>query len=186
MAESAAHFSAIGAQGNYHGRMAVVLQFFWHVCLLRLSPEIAPKHPLIALMVLAGNLAVSIFASAVVTGGALLQLATGILVSTATLVGLVRLACLLRGLGARFMQTIVTILGCDLVLTAILAVLVPILGLLHESGVAAAYLVFAIWSLTVFGFILSKALDLQRVLGVGFALTIMFASAGLASWASAE
>lgn len=165
--------------------MAVVLQFFWHVCLLRLSPEIAPKHPLIALMVLAANLAVSIFASAVVTGAPLLQLATGILVSTATVVGLVRLACLLRGLSARFMQTIITVLGCDLVLTAILAVIVPILGLLHESGAATAYLLYSIWSVTVFGFILSKALNLHMAFGVGFALTIMVASAGLATLAGA-
>ena len=165
--------------------MAVVLQFFWHVCLLRLSPEIAPKHPLIALMVLAANLAVSIFASAVVTGSPLLQLTTGILVSTATLAGLVRLACLLRGLSARFMQTIVTVLGCDLVLTAILSLIVPIFGLLHESGVTAAYLMFSIWSVTVFGFILSKALNLPMALGVGFALTIMLTSAGLATLASA-
>ena len=165
--------------------MAVVLQFFWHVCLLRLSPEIAPKHPLIALMVLAANLAVSIFASAVVTGSPLLQLTTGILVSTATLAGLVRLACLLRGLSARFMQTIVTVLGCDLVLTAILSLIVPIFGLLHESGVIAAYLMFSIWSVTVFGFILSKALNLPMALGVGFGLTIMLTSAGLATLASA-
>ena len=147
--------------------MAVVLLFFWHVCLLRLSPEIAPKHPLIALMVLAANLAVSIFASAVVTGGPLLQLATGILVSTATLAALVRLACLLRSLSARFMQTIVTILGCDLVLTAIFSLVVPIFGLLHESGVAAAYLGFSIWSVTVMGFILAKALNLHMALGGG-------------------
>ena len=39
--------------------------------------------------------------------------------------------------------------------------------------------------MTVFGFILSKALNLHMAFGVGFALTIMVASAGLATLAGA-
>ena len=165
--------------------MAVVLLFFWRVCLLRLSPEIAPKHPFIAMMVLAANLSFSVVASSLITGEPALKLATGVFVSTAVSLGLIRFFCHLRGVGDRFMRTIITWLGCDLVLTAIFAVTAGISALLEVVGGGGVLgLLFAMWSVTVLGFILSKALNLHRVLGVGIAFTIMLVSAGLGLLAS--
>ncbi len=167
--------------------MGIVLLFFCGVCLFRFSPEIAPKHPWIAMMVLAGNLSVGIIAPVLITEDPGIKIATGVFVSTAVSVGMIRLACYLRGFSERFMQTLVTWLGCDLVLTAMFALTMGIPSLLLEPNVGTTVFVgslFAIWSVSVLGFILSKALSLHMVLGVGFAFTILLVGAGLGMIAS--
>ena len=167
--------------------MGIVLLFFWGVCVFRLSPEIAPKHPWIAMMVLAANLFVGITTPAIFTEELPIKIATGVFVSTAAAVGLLRLACQLRGFSERFMQTMITWLGCDMVLTAMFGLTMGISNLLQAPsarGVVFLGALFAIWSVAVLGFILSKALNLHRVLGVGFAFTILLMSAGLGMVAS--
>ena len=164
--------------------MLIVLYFFWRVCLLRHDPEIVPKHPYFLFLVLMANLACSIILSTLVSGQPALRIATGILVSVATLAALVFLLCSLRGIGERFVWTLSVLLGCDLVLTAIFAVVVPLAQLINETAVIAAYAVFMVWSVAVFGFILSRSMKTHTAIGVGLAFSMMLISTGLASLAS--
>ena len=164
--------------------MLTVLHFFWRVCLLRHNPEIVPKHPYFLFLVLMANLACSITLSTIISGEPLLRIATGILVSVAALASLVYLTCSLRGAGDRFVWTLSVLLGCDLVLTAISAVIVPLAQMLNEVAVFAAYTTFMIWSVTVFGYILSRSLKSHMTIGVGLAFSMMLISTGLASLAS--
>ena len=164
--------------------MLIVLYFFWRVCLLRHDPQIVPKHPYFLFLVLVANLACSIILSTIISGEPVLRMATGVLVSVAALALLVYLICALRGAGDRFVWTMSVLLGCDLVLTAIFAVIVPLAQMLNEIAVIAAYLTFMVWSVTVFGFILSRSLKSHMAIGVGLAFSMMLISTGLASLAS--
>jgi len=164
--------------------MLIVLYFFWRVCLLRHNPEIVPKHPYFLFLVLMANLACSITLSTIISGEPALRIATGVVVSVATLAALVYLICSLRGTSDRFVWTMSVLLGCDLVLTAIFAVIVPLARMLNEAAVIAAYATFAIWSVTVFGFILSRSLKSPMALGVGLAFSMVLISTGLARLAS--
>ncbi len=165
--------------------MLIVLYFFWRVCLLRHDPEIVPKHPYFLFLVLVANLVCSITLSTIISGEPALRIATGVLVSVATLASLVYLICSLRGAGDRFVWTLSVLLGCDMVLTAIFAVIVPLAQMLNEVAVLAAYATFMVWSVTVFGFILSRSLKSHMAIGVGLAFSMMLISTGLASLASA-
>ena len=164
--------------------MLIVLYFFWRVCLLRHDPQIVPKHPYFLFLVLMANLVCSIILSTLISGGPALRMATGVLVSVATLATLVYLICSLRGASDRFVWTMSVLLGCDLVLTAIFAVIVPLAQMINEIAVIAAYATFMIWSVTVFGFILSRSLKSHMAIGVGLAFSMMLMSTGLASLAS--
>ena len=163
--------------------MLIVLYFFWRVCLLRHNPEIVPKHPYFLFLVLMANLACSITLSTIISGEPALRMATGVLVSVATLASLVYLTCNLRGAGDRFVWTLSVLLGCDLVLTAIFAVIVPLAQMLNDLAVIAAYVTFMVWSVTVFGFILSRSLKTHMAIGVGLAFSMMLISTGLANLA---
>ena len=164
--------------------MLIVLYFFWRVCLLRHNPEVVPKHPYFLFLVLMGNLACSITLSTIISGEPALRIATGVVVSVATLAVLVYLICSLRGASDRFVWTLSVLLGCDLVLTAIFAVIVPLARMLNELAVIAAYATFMIWSVTVFGFILSRSLKSPMPLGVGLAFSMILISTALARLAS--
>ena len=164
--------------------MLIVLYFFWRVCLLRHNPEVVPKHPYFLFLVLVANLACSIILSTIITGEPTLRIATGVLVSVATLASLVYLICGLRGASDRFVWTLSVLLGCDLILTAIFAVIVPVAQMLNEAAVIAAYATFVVWSVTVFGFILSRSLKSHMAIGVGLAFSMMLISTGLARLAS--
>lgn len=164
--------------------MAVVLLFFWRVCLLRLSPEISPKHPLIMGMVMLANIFLTTTATVLLTGRTLLQSATGALVQVAALAALIHLGCLLRGVAERFTPTVTTSLGCDLVISAIVAVAVPLAGLLSPKAAEFVALLMLAWLLFVFGFILSKALNLNRLMGFAVGTAMLWASLALGVLAS--
>ena len=156
--------------------MAIVLLFFWRVCLLRLSPEISPKHPLIMGMVMLANICFTTVVAFLVTERTLLQCATGIVVQVAALAAFIHLGCILRGVGERFTPTVITSLGCDLVISAIVAVVVPLARLLSPAAAEFAALLLLTWLLFVFGFILSKALNLNRVVGFAAATAMLWVS----------
>ncbi len=165
--------------------MAIVLLFFWRVCLLRLGPELSPTHPWYVALVLAANLTCSIAATALMTGLPILGITTSVVVSTATLAGLVYLACILRKVDERFVATFATILGCDFVITAILTPTIQVAELLGPAPLNIARLAFLFWTVTVTGFVLSKTLNLHMAFGAGFAFTFLFISSGIAASVSA-
>ncbi len=164
--------------------MAIVLLFFWRVCLLRLSPEISPKHPLIMGAVMLANIFLTTTATVLLMDRTLLQSATGTLVQVAALAAMIYLGCFLRGVGERFTPTVTTSLGCDLVISAIVAVVVPLARLLSPTAAHFAALLMSVWFLFVFGFILSKALNLNRLMGFAAAAAMLWVSLSLGELAS--
>ncbi len=87
--------------------MKAVFKLFWHICLMRQSPEYVPTYPWFVSLVIATNVIASI-ALAVTLGGtdAVLTAATSIIVSQSVTAVLVWLACTLREVPQRFTTAI--------------------------------------------------------------------------------
>ena len=100
--------------------------------------------------------------------------------TTATLVWL---TLQLRTHVERFPATITALFGCDLIITASFALLRPIADLLNAGAVNTLTLLFLIWTVSVAGFIMHRALHTYYVLGIGVALGIAIMSFALSQLA---
>jgi hypothetical protein len=157
--------------------MKAVFKLFWHICLMRQSPEYVPTYPWFVSLVIATNVIASI-ALAVTLGGtdAVLTAATSIIVSQSVTAVLVWLACTLREVPQRFTSAITAIFGCDLIVTAIFAVTLPITQLLNPALNAYTYLGFVLWSMWVVGFILKSVLNVHLALAIIIAFATVLLS----------
>ena len=160
--------------------MKPILNLFWQICLLRQSPAYVPTYGWFVAMVVVANVVSSTIVSASLGEGfALLNTLTSIIVSQTTTAGLVMLALAFKNLGQRFVTTITAIFGCDLLITACFALVLPISRLIGEAAVTLALVAFLIWSVAVAGFILHRALQTQLAVGIGVAMGISLMSVTL-------
>ena len=158
--------------------MKAIINLFWQICLLRQSPARVPAAGTLLALVVLGNLACSIGVSmAFDQNPGLLTVTNSILVGQATTALLVLGALTTRGLGERFVTTITAWFGCDLIITACFAVLLPVSSVLGPFALSLGLLGFLIWSVTVAGHILHKALTVQLPIGIGVAMGISVVSA---------
>jgi hypothetical protein len=157
--------------------MKALFNLFWRICLLRQSPAAVPANgPFVATVVLA-NLLCSILVSAGFGSEVnLLTTATSIIVSQTTTAGLVWIALSWAEKADRFVTTITAIFGCDLIITAVFSLLLPITGTLGSVVGSALLLMFLVWSVAVAGFILHRALETGFGAGVAVALGISLMS----------
>lgn len=160
--------------------MKPILNLFWQICLLRQSPAHVPAYGWFVGLVVALNLLGSTVVSASLDDGFdLLESLTGIIVSQTTTASLVMLALMFRNLAQRFVTTITAIFGCDLLITACFALVLPMSALLGDAAVTLALVAFLIWTVAVSGFILHRALDVQLPVGIGVAMGISLMSVTL-------
>ena len=151
--------------------MKAVLQLFWQMCLLRQSPEYVPTQTWFVAIVIGANLLTSVIVSlSIDQSGNMLEIATRIVVGQATNAGLVWLATYLREVPARFPATLTALFGCDLIITAVFGLLVPVLTRYGERAPGMLSLGFMVCSLAVAGFILARALNIRVGMGVLVAL----------------
>jgi hypothetical protein len=173
---------AAGSRGEWHakGGMKPILDLFWQICLLRQSPAYVPTHGwFVAAVVLANVVCSTLVSSSLDTGFDLFSTLTSILVGQCTTAVLVMLALLFKNLGQRFVTTITAIFGCDLLITACFALLLPLSALLGEAAVSLALVAFLVWSVAVAGFILHRALQAPLAMGIGVAMGISLMSVTL-------
>lgn len=163
--------------------MKAVLQLFWQICRLKQSPEYVPTQPWFVLLVIAANLicSVAVSLSAESTPG-LLTTVNSIVVGQTTTAALVWIALNLRDLGARFLATITALFGCDLIITAVFALILP-LTLITPNLAPLLFLLFVAWSVSVAGFILHRALQVPLALGIVVALGMSVLSLALSQLA---
>lgn len=153
--------------------MKPILNLFWQICLLRQSPAYVPTYGWFVALVVVTNVVCSTLVSASLDAEFdLIATLTSILVSQTTIAALVMLALMFKNLGQRFVTTITAIFGCDLLITACFALVLPMTALLGEGAVNLAVLAFLIWSVAVAGFILHRALQTQLAIGIGVAMGI--------------
>jgi hypothetical protein len=161
--------------------MKAVINLFWQICLMRQSPGSVPTQSWFVAAVLLANAAASIALSlALGSGEHPVSVAAEVAAGLAASGLLVFLACYLREVPGRFTATFTAILGCDLIITALYAMLLPLAQLFGVAAASVALLVFIVWSVSVVGFILHRALNTHLAVGVitAFGISLISASAG--------
>ena len=157
--------------------MKAVFQVFWHICLLRQSPEYVPTKTWFVLSIIGANVMCEVLLSIAINDEIdVLRGMTGSVVYLTTTAALVWLTLQLRELVERFSATITALLGCDLIITASYAVLRPLADLLYSGAASTLFLLFLIWTISVAGYIMHRALNTTYLLGIGVALGIAIMS----------
>ncbi len=165
--------------------MKPILLVFWNLCLLRRGPELVPTHPLFIVTVIGADALLSLFVSMRYGGEAtLLQVATSISVTMATLACATWIALQLRHLSNRYAATITAIFGCDLLFTILVALLVPLFGGVASQISIGVASVIGFWSIAVNGFILHRAMNITVYAGILLAFGIALVGFALASAAA--
>jgi hypothetical protein len=155
--------------------MKAVIQLFWQICRLKQSPEFVPTAGWFVAAVILANLLCSLLVSVSADAElSLLTAATSIVVNQTATAALTWTALNLRELGSRFLATITALLGCDLIITAVFALILP-LATLTQASTTLAFLLFLTWSVSVAGYILSRALKVHLAVGimVGLGMSVM-------------
>jgi hypothetical protein len=106
----------------------------------------------------------------------LLKSSTSIIVGQTTTAGLVWIMLSWAEKAERFVTTITAIFGCDLIITAVFSLLIPVTGVLGSAVASVLLLLFLVWSVAVAGFILHRALETRFGSGVAVALGISLMS----------
>ncbi len=160
--------------------MKAVFQVFWHICLLRQSPEYVPTRAWFIFSVITANVICEVLVSLTVNAELdVLRGVTSSVVYMTTTAALVWLTLQLRTHVERFPATITALFGCDLIITASFAVLRPMADLLNPDAVNTLSVLFLFWSLAVAGFIMQRALNTYYILGIGVAVGITIMSYAL-------
>ena len=151
--------------------MKSIIVLFWDICRLRASPALVPGEAVFAALVLAANVGVSVVVSLVfqeepdVPG-----LLGGVVVGLAVNSALVWVLLGARNLKSRFTTTIAALYGCDLLMTLVFGVILAIATPLGPAITGLAFTGYLVWSLSVVGFILHRALGIAFSIGIGLAL----------------
>ena len=157
--------------------MKAIFNLFWQICLLRQSPAAVPANgPFVAAVVLANLLCSILVSSSFGSEVNLLTTSTSIIVGQTTTAGLVWMALSWAGKVERFVTTITAIFGCDLIITAVFSLLIPLTSALGSAVSSVLLLLFLVWSVAVAGFILHRALETRFGSGVAVALGISLMS----------
>lgn len=157
--------------------MKAVFQMFWRICLLRQSPAHVPTQSWFVATVVLASLVASVVVSLSIDQQAnTIEIITRVVVGLATTAALVWLATYLREFPSRFIGTLTALFGCDLLITAVFGLLVPVFNLFGEVALSILSLGYVIWSLTVSGFILAQALSVRVGIGIVIALGITILS----------
>ena len=157
--------------------MKAVLQLFWQMCLLRQSPEYVPTQNWFVATVISANIVCSLLLSLALDASAgVLVVLTRLVVAQATSAALVWLALFLREHPSRFAATITALFGCDLIITVCFGVLVPLTTSFGDGVTTIIFLAFMIWSLSVAGFIMHRALSVPLSVGILVAIGMMVLS----------
>ncbi|MFW6094251.1 MAG: hypothetical protein ACODAC_09780 [Pseudomonadota bacterium] len=160
--------------------MKPIIELFWQICLLRQSPAYVPTQGAFVAAVISANVIGSLLVSqGFETEVSALESLNGILVGQTVTALLVLLTLALRDLAGRFVATITALFGCELIITACFALVLPIVTMLGQTATSLVFLMFLIWSVAVAGFIMHRALGVQLAIGIGVAMAISLFSVTL-------
>lgn len=167
--------------------MKPIFAAFWNICLLRQGPEFVPTHPLFVGGVLIADVLLSFFVGLQYGNPSTpLQVATATFVTMATLAGAIWIALNARGVIARYPATITAVFGCDLLFTLTVALLVPLSGGATSPIMMGMAALIGIWSISVNGFILHRAMNVTLFLGIFVAFCMALLAFVLSSAAASR
>ncbi|MBM4204312.1 MAG: hypothetical protein FJ194_09225 [Gammaproteobacteria bacterium] len=157
--------------------MLTVITFFWQLCTLRAHTSKVPTASWFVAMVVLANLITSLLLSTALSEGAdPWRTATAIVVPQATFACLLWLALYFRSVEARFLPTLTSVFGCDLLLTALLGATLPLIRMIFDGAADSLLFAFFLWTIVIYGHIVHQALDIRYVPATGVALGMWFLS----------
>ena len=157
--------------------MSSIFSIFWNICLLKRGPQHVPTNSLFMLLLIAANLLVSTFLNLrLYDEGTAPGVFAFMFANLATATGIVWVALYLKKMITRFPQTLSAMVGCDLLLTLLVAIVSLFTGDLKGQLTQGVIVLVGIWSVSVWGYILHHALAITVFQGIFFAITILLAS----------
>lgn len=157
--------------------MASVLKLFWNICVLRRGPELVPSHTWFVATLIAVDVVCSVLVTHSFSAETNVFKTVGYLVIViTTTAALTWFALFVRNLTARFQAVLAALVGCDILLTAMLGALLVLNALMQAPAAALFTGIFHVWAIVVWGFIYKRAFDSNLTLGVLIAFGVMFIS----------
>ncbi|MBV1906196.1 MAG: hypothetical protein KUG75_08960 [Pseudomonadales bacterium] len=160
--------------------MTAILSMFWNICRLKRGPQYVPSQALFLVALIIGSLLVSTFLNLkLVESESSLKVFTLIVTDLAVTSSLVWSALYFKNVGNRFPQTLSAMVGCDLLLTLLVTILILLIGNTSDPkdpltiGIVVLY---QIWLISIWGFILHHALGITVMQGVFLVIAIAFFS----------
>ena len=169
--------------------MFALVQLLTQICLFRRGPEDLPSSQVLLAFLLIVNVLLSVTLNTTVQGSTILSAATLVVASLAGTAGLVWLLLNFTNYGARFMQTFTALVGVDVLLTIVTAVIA--LFTLQDDGPVTgignfALMAVLIWNLSVYATIFQRALEVHAAIGLGLALMVVIFSVAIGQIAVAN
>ncbi len=168
--------------------MSHLVLVFWRICIFRGGPDAIPANRTLLSIIVILNAILSISLYLTINRTGFLTAATVVTVSLAGTAGLVWLIMNVMDLAARFPQTLMALLGVDLlntVLTGAVALLtLTNEGVLSPTG-AAVLAALMFWNLAIFAFIFHRALNIHFGFGLMLAFFVVIFSVAISQVAAA-
>ncbi len=153
--------------------MQSLFSIFWRITSLQAGPETVPASSNLLALVTISNIIVSLAISLALGDKAFFTVAATIVINLAAL------SLIMAGLlatvwkSARRSQTLTAYFGCDLLLNVFVAIAISLSKLAGVDLLNNIALIILVWSVAVFGFILSRALEVHMILGSVLALVLI-------------
>ena len=154
--------------------MRSLLLVFANLCLLRRGPERVPAHAWFVIGIVLADLLFSFVVSVRLSDKSALFVATSVTDSMATTAVITWLLLQWRNLPLRFPATIAAIFGCDLIFTALVAVVELSNTPSFATAANALEYVLAVWAIAVNAFILHRAIGVRLIWCVAIAIVMAF------------
>ena len=162
--------------------MAALFTLIVRICLFQRGPEHLPGGNQVLGLLLITNALLSIPLYIWLNQTTFLTASTVVVASLAATAGLVLLILNLMNFSARYQQTLSAIIGVDIFLTLLTALVAFFSmdgeGLLSNTG-TLLITIFMLWNLFVYAAIFHKALEVHIAIGLAFALFIVIFSVAI-------
>ena len=152
--------------------MLPIFSLFWRIAQLKGGPEHLPASTFLLAMITSLNIAVSFIISVSIGTQPATTVATTILTNLAAQALIIYGLLALVGKSARLTQTLTAFFGCDLLLNLVIGCCIALMRILGVDFLTTLALIIFFWSITVFGYILHKAMEIHMAMGVALALLL--------------
>lgn len=160
--------------------MNLLFRELYQLCLFRASPARLPDFALLTgLLLLADWLLSVVVVSFFNSEYSIAQMTLNIGVAQVAIGLLVYAALRLRQRDARWSQTLSAIYGCDLLLTALFGLLLPLGQGLGESAFMMLRILLQLWTVSVYGYILHLAMEVPLIAGILAAFGVLILALSL-------
>ena len=153
--------------------MQALFSIFWRITSLQAGPETVPASSNLLALVTISNIIVSLAISLALGDKAFFTVAATIAINLAALSLIMAGLLAMVGKSARLSHTLTAYFGCDLLLNVFVAIAISLSKLAGVDLLNNIALIILVWSVAVFGFILSRALGVHMILGSVLALVLI-------------